>query len=64
MRKKLGPGTIAMNEDDRVSIPSELDSNLWAEIPKYQAMKHEQEIRKEKENFLKKKTLNRKNLQS
>ena len=57
MRKKLGPGGRTYEtEGDNISVPSELNSNLWAEVPKYQAIKHQEALKKEKDLFNRKRT--------
>ena len=56
MRKKLGPGGREISDADAVVLPSEVQGDGWAEVPKYQAFKHQEEIRKEKEQFEKKRS--------
>ena len=51
IRQKLGPGGRNESGADEVNVPDEVVGQGWAEVPKYQAYKHQQEIAKEKEQF-------------
>lgn len=55
LRKKLGPG--AHDNEDVISIPSNVSDNHWAELPKYQAMKHLEQLNRDKEEAEKKKSM-------
>jgi hypothetical protein len=58
MRAKLGPGSYSPDQNyDVVSLPSEVSENQWAEVPKYQAYKEQEIKKKEKENFLQKRSM-------
>jgi len=56
VRKKLGPSSLHQ-EDDRVSLPSNISDNQWAELPKYNALKYRELQEKEKEEYAKKRSL-------
>ena len=63
MRAKLGPSyKAAVQEDDRVSIPSQISDDMWGEVPKYQALVVQEQIRKEREAFEQKRKMVRKTL--
>ena len=47
---------------DDVSIPSDLDDNQWAEIHQHDYEKYQEEQRKKKEDFIKKKAMVRQTL--
>lgn len=57
MRAKLGPASKSPDVDDAVSVPSQLSNDMWGEVPKFQAYKQEEAIRKERESFLKKRSM-------
>jgi len=58
MRHKLGPASYSPDQNyDVVSLPSEVSENQWAEVPKYQAYKEQEIKKKEKENFLQKRSM-------
>lgn len=42
MRAKLGPGSRSPDMNDNLSVPSDISSDMWGEVPKYQAYKLEQ----------------------
>lgn len=57
MRAKLGHASRSPDIDDRMSVPSQLSDDMWGEVPKYQAYLQEENKRKERETFLKKRSL-------
>jgi hypothetical protein len=57
MRAKLGHASRSPDVDDRMSVPSQLSDDMWGEVPKYQAYLQEENKRKERETFLKKRSL-------
>jgi len=64
MRAKLGPGYRkgSADQEDNISVPSHISEDMWGEVPKYQALIVQEQIRKERENFMDKRNAVRKTL--
>ncbi len=57
MRAKLGPTSKSPDDDDAVSVPSQLSNDMWGEVPKFLAYKQEEAKKKERDAFLKKRSM-------
>ena len=61
IRIKLGnkksPEKAKVHQFDAESLPSDISEDMWGELPKYQSMLHQEQLRKERADTLAKKTL-------
>lgn len=57
MRAKLGLQSTSPDWNDKTSVPSEISDDMWGEVPKYQAFKDNEARKKERDVFLKKRSV-------
>jgi hypothetical protein len=57
MRAKLGLQSRSPDINGNTSVPSEISDDMWGEVPKYQAFKDNEARRKERDVFLKKRSV-------
>ena len=59
---KARVGQNSQTEDDRISLPSDLSEDVWGELPKYQALMHAEQMKKEKQDLKNKRNMVRETL--